>query len=112
MKIIQRILVFSVCAWLNISSSAQSMMPDPNGPGYVPPRGFIPNKDTAIQVSIAVLTPIYGRREILKQRPFQAILENEVWTVSGQLPPGKVGGVAEVRLSKRTGEVIRVGHGK
>lgn len=82
-----------------------------------PPAGYVPDQATAIRVAEAVLIPIYGEKKVISERPFTAILNGDVWTVSGNLPkaePGEIvmGGVASVRLSKRNGCILSVGHGK
>ena len=79
---------------------------------YMPPDGYVPDAATAIKIAVAVWEPIYGRKEIQGQKPFRATLRKGVWTVTGSLPPGYVGGVAEADISKRDGRVLRVIHGK
>ena len=81
-------------------------------PSFEPPEGFIPNEKTAIRVAEAVLSPIYGEEQILSERPFSARLRGGVWTVSGSLPEGADGGVAEIRIAKKTGCILSVIHGK
>jgi hypothetical protein len=78
--------------------------------GIKPQSGFIPNSTTAIEVAIAVLGPIYGADQINMQKPFTAVLRGDVWVVQGSMEHAT--GVAEVNLSKRTGTVLRVVHGK
>ncbi|HKF20159.1 MAG TPA: YbbC/YhhH family protein [Candidatus Angelobacter sp.] len=85
---------------------------NPTGPTFQPKNGFVPNAETAVKIAEAVLIPIYGEKQILSERPFKASREGEVWTVSGTLPPGYVGGVAVVKISKRTGEILSVVHFK
>ncbi|MES2393206.1 MAG: NTF2 fold immunity protein [Acidobacteriota bacterium] len=80
--------------------------------GPTPTNGFIPDEKTAIRVAEAVLSPIYGEDKIIGERPFHAQLENGIWTVSGSLPDGWVGGVAIIRIDQRTGKIISYIHGK
>jgi hypothetical protein len=77
-----------------------------------PINGFIPNERTAISVAKAILSPIYGEKQIISERPFHATLKDGTWTVSGSLPPGREGGVAIIRIDQRTGKVISYIHGK
>ena len=64
---------------------------------YVPPNGAVPDGETAVAIAEAILIPIYGRDQILSERPFRAILKNEIWAVEGSLPRGfLLGGVAVV----------------
>ena len=79
---------------------------------YVPARGFVPDADTAVVIAEAVLSPLYGRTQIRQERPFHARLVKGVWIVSGSLPPGRLGGVAVVRMAKRDGRILFVTHGK
>jgi hypothetical protein len=77
-----------------------------------PQNGFVPDKETAIAIAVAVWTPIYGKKKILKEKPFQAVLTNGVWIVRGSLPEGYKGGVAIAEISKDTGCILRVIHEK
>lgn len=77
-----------------------------------PKNGFIPDERTAISVAEAILSPIYGEKQIISERPFHATLNDGIWTVSGSLPQGWNGGVATIRIDKKTGTVISYIHGK
>ena len=81
-----------------------------------PAKGFVPDKETAITIAIAVWTPIYGKKQIEKQKPYRAKLIDGVWFVQGTLNHSKkeikVGGVAMAEISKTDGRIIRVSHGK
>jgi hypothetical protein len=56
--------------------------------------------------------PIYGRDEIEKEKPYKTVLRDGIWYVSGSLPAGYVGGVAEAEIAKDDGRILRVSHGK
>ena len=84
----------------------------PDESTYMPPAGYVPDAATAIKIAIAVWEPIYGRKQIRRQRPIVATLRGGVWLVRGSLPRGAVGGVAEADISKRDGRVSRIIHGK
>ena len=47
--------------------------------------GFIVAADarTAVKIAVAVWAPIYGEKEIAKEKPYHATLTNGVWTVEG-----------------------------
>jgi len=79
---------------------------------FKPKHGFIPDEKTAIRVAEAVLMPIYGEEQVVSQRPFTAKLKKDAWIVTGHLPEGLFGGVAEIKISKKTGEILSVTHGK
>lgn len=78
--------------------------------GVQPKEGFVPDETTAILIAVAVLGPIYGHDEIEEQKPFTAELRSGVWVVQGSMENRT--GVAEVNISKRTGTILRVVHGK
>ncbi len=80
---------------------------------YVPPNGYVPDAKTAMQIAVAVWSPIYGTKKIQGEKPFKAKLVNGVWIVEGSLPPKyTVGGVAVAEISKRDGRILRVSHGR
>jgi hypothetical protein len=81
-------------------------------PGYVPPAGFVPRAEVAIRIAEAVLIPIYGEQNIRGQMPLTAVLEGDVWIVTGTLPPDTAGGVARIEIRKRDGQIIHLSHGR
>jgi NTF2 fold immunity protein len=87
--------------------AAQSMV------SYVPPKGYVPDADTAVKVAEAVLTPVYGKALIESEKPFRAELKDDVWTVSGTMHCENCdGGVAVVKISKTDGHIVSMIHGK
>ena len=87
-------------------------------PSYQPKAGFVPNAETAVRIAEAVLIPVYGEKLILSERPFHATLEGDVWTVDGTLHCGAEketdcrGGTAEVKISKSSGQILHMIHGR
>ena len=79
---------------------------------FKPKDGFVPTEETATRIAEAVWLPIYGKETIEQEKPFQAKLSNGVWTVTGTLPEGHLGGVALAEISKENGAILRVIHGK
>jgi len=89
----------------------------PSPPSYKPVGGYVPDAKTAVQIAVAVWSPIYGERKIQGEKPFHASLKRGVWTVIGSMPPSRPGvkmhgGVALARISKADGRVLQVIHGK
>jgi hypothetical protein len=91
------------------------------GQGYKPESGYVPDSKTAVKIAEAVLTPVYGEKQIESERPFTATLKNGAWIVTGTLrcPDGKGGtttscdgGVAEVQISKIDARILHMSHGK
>lgn len=87
-------------------------MPAMKKHSYIPERGFIPDEITALIVAEAILLPIYGENKINSEKPFKAELKGGVWYIRGTLPENLKGGTAMVEISKETGEILRVSHGK
>jgi NTF2 fold immunity protein of polymorphic toxin system component len=79
---------------------------------YKPKNGYVPDEQTAIGIAVAVWNPIYGKAQIENEKPFKATLKNGVWTVTGSLPEGFVGGTALAEISQDSGCILRVIHYK
>lgn len=79
---------------------------------YKPEQGYVPNEETAITIAVAVWTPIYGGKQIESEKPYKAILKDGIWYVTGSLPEGSLGGVAEAEIAKDDGRILRISHGK
>jgi hypothetical protein len=79
---------------------------------YKPKEGVIPDKETAEKVAEAILSPIYGAKAIDAQKPFDTVLSKGVWRVTGYLSPELLGGVFEIEISKRNGQILHISHGK
>jgi hypothetical protein len=74
--------------------------------------GFVKNEQAAIALALNAWTPIYGKKNIDREKPYVAELKQGVWYVHGSLPDGWVGGVAEAWISQKDGKIIRIIHGK
>lgn len=75
-------------------------------------QGYVPNEETAITIAVAIWIPIYGKEEIESEKPYKAVLKDEIWYVTGSLPEGWLGGVAEAEIAKDDGRVLRISHGE
>ena len=84
--------------------------------GFVPKSGFVPDAATALKIAEAVLIPVYGEAVVHSERPFKAVLKGGAWIITGSVPcdgpPGAVcpGGAAEVRISKKTAQILFMTH--
>jgi hypothetical protein len=96
------------------SQTTPQAAPTPYSPDRFQSReeGYVPDATTAIKIAEAVWIPIYGKRRLSDEKPFKARLVNGVWIVGGTLPKGARGGTAYAEISKETGCIINVGHGK
>jgi hypothetical protein len=86
---------------------------------FVPEAGFVTDKATAISIAEAVLFPIYGKKEIEGQKPYNVELVGNVWTITGTLSCCSsatdcicLGGVFLIQISKQDGKILRVTHSR
>lgn len=79
---------------------------------FKPKDGYVPTKEVAIKIAVAVWEPIYGAEHIAAEKPYLARLTNGVWIAGASLPKGVLGGVAEAEISKNDGSILRVSHGQ
>ena len=49
---------------------------------FKPKDGFVPTKEVAIKIAVAVWEPIYGAEHIAAEKPYQARLTNGVWRLN------------------------------
>lgn len=75
-------------------------------------RDAVPDKDSAIGLAVVVWQSIYGKEQIEKQKPYQAIRVDDCWYVTGSLPRGWIGGTAEAVIRVHDGSFLNVSHGK
>jgi hypothetical protein len=73
---------------------------------------LIKTKETAIAIAEPILFSIYGRKDIIKERPYECYLIDGYWYISGTLPKGWLGGVFEIIINSKDGGVIKLIHGK
>jgi hypothetical protein len=99
----------SALAVLALATSAGTAQEPPRR-SYVPPKGFVPDSATAVRIAVAVWIPIYGEQQIMSEQPFIAKLDKGVWTVTGTLPEGYLGGTAIAHISKQDGRILFVFH--
>ena len=70
--------------------------------------GVVSDKETAIRITEAILSPIYGKKAIRGQRPYQVTLKDGKWTVDGTVPPGFVGGRFHIVILQRDARVLEI----
>jgi hypothetical protein len=58
----------------------------PQEPRFRPEAGFVPDAATALKIAEAVLIPVYGEALTRSERPFKAVLEGDVWIITGTVP--------------------------
>ena len=78
--------------------------------GYKARNGYVPDSKTAVKIAEAVLIPVYGENQIESERPFEATLKDNIWTVivrsiarvKGRLAQGVMEGSAKFRFRGTT----------
>jgi len=73
---------------------------------------LIKEKEIAIAVVEPVLFKIYGKKNIISERPYECYLIDGYWYICGTLPKNWNGGVFEIIISSKNGEVIKLIHSK
>jgi hypothetical protein len=72
----------------------------------------ITDKETAITISETILFKIYGKNNIISQRPYEINKFDEYWVLNGTLPQNMKGGTFLIILNSTNGEIIKLTHGK
>ena len=78
-------------------------------------RGIVIIRNTRDLVNIAepILFSIYGRKNIVGERPYYAKLIGDYWEMSGSLPSGySLGGTFFIVINRKTCEIVNLFHGK
>jgi hypothetical protein len=85
-----------------------------NEPGYYKPqKGFVPNEATAIKIAEAVLAATYGQERVNQEKPLEAHLGMDIWTVLGTVncpldrKPYECGQLS-IGIRQDNGEIISV----
>ena len=81
----------------------------PELPFYKP---LLPTRVVAIAVAEPLLFSIYGKENIIRQRPYEAYLINGFWYLAGTLPQDMDGGTFELVVEAKNGRVVELTHGK
>lgn len=95
-------------------SAREFLLRSQENQGILLPRvaPLIKDKQTAINIAEAILFSVYGKANILKQRPYQVYQIEQYWVLSGTLAEGKHGGVFEIALDGKDARVVGLTHGK
>ena len=67
---------------------------------------------TAIKIAEPILFSIYGRDNIIKQRPYEIYLIDSFWVVLGTLSKEYSGGTFLIIIDSRDCKIVRITHGK
>ncbi|MGK0236185.1 MAG: hypothetical protein ACI9EK_002733 [Psychroserpens sp.] len=72
----------------------------------------IADKETAITIAETILFKIYGKNNIISQRPYEINKFDEYWVLNGTLPKNMKGGTFLIILNSTNGQIIKLTHGK
>ena len=73
---------------------------------------LIKDSATAIAIAEPILFNVFGRSEILNERPYEVYLIDGYWYLSGTIPKESKGGGFEIIFSAKDGQIIRLTHYK
>lgn len=73
---------------------------------------IITDEKTAISIAEPLLFSVYGKENIVKQMPYKIGKVQNYWVISGSLPKPQIGGVFEIIIDSKNGQVIRLTHGE
>ena len=67
---------------------------------------------TAVHVAESILFGIYGKNNIIKQRPYEIYFLDNYWVIIGTLPKGHLGGTFLIIINSLDNKIIKLTHGK
>jgi hypothetical protein len=75
-------------------------------------KGVVDSPEVARTIALAILESKYGKENIRGQQPFSVRKAGKDWHVTGTLPDGYRGGVAEIKIQASDCRVTLIRHGK
>lgn len=76
------------------------------------PDKVIPDSQTAVNVAENFIFNIYGKENIIQQRPFNLNLIDDYYIIEGTLPKNTLGGTFLIIINSKDGKIIKLTHGK
>ena len=67
---------------------------------------------TAISIAEPIIFSIYGKDNIIEQRPYETYLIDKYWIISGTLPTDYKGGTFLIIIDSRDSRIVKITHGK
>jgi len=77
-----------------------------------PENLILKDSEQAIKFAENILFDIYGKKEIIKQKPYDIHKIDNYWILSGTLPQGWKGGTFLIIINAIDCRVLRITHGK
>ena len=75
-------------------------------------NNILPDEITAIKVVEPILFRIYGKENILKQRPYEIIKQNDYYIINGTMKKPAPGGVFVIIINSKNAKIIELIHGE
>lgn len=72
-------------------------------------KKLVPDEETAFNIAIAVLSNIYGKKQLESESPFNVYLRDSIWVVYGTQKHQK-GGFSYIEINSREGRVLKISH--
>jgi hypothetical protein len=73
---------------------------------------LLKDKETAIMIAETILFKIYGKENIVGERPYEVYNIDNYWVIIGTLPKGYDGGTFFIAIDSHDCKIIRITHGK
>lgn len=73
---------------------------------------LIKTPSTAIAIAEPLLFDVFGKEQILSEKPYEVYLIDGYWYLAGTIPKGWKGGGFEIILSAKDAKIIRLTHYK
>lgn len=79
---------------------------------YIQAKDIISSPEMAYAIADCILSNIYGRSSMDKEKPYHiTLLDDRYWVVEGSLKTPK-GGTAYIMIQKGNGQILEISHGK
>ncbi len=75
-------------------------------------NSIIKDSLTVICVAEPILFSMFGKENIVNQRPYEIYFINKYWIINGTLPKNQLGGTFLVIIDAKDSKIIRITHGK
>ena len=73
---------------------------------------LINDKQTLIEITEPILFKVYGKENIINERPYEIYLFGDYWIMNGTMPRNMKGGTFTIAINRKTCKVIGITHGK
>ena len=103
-------LMIGSCSTKKVSLTAKQPNSQSTDSLQIKNEPLIKDEQTAVALAEPILFRRFGRKHILRQKPYRVKQTNNYWVVKGYLPEGYDGGVFEITLDGKDGKIIKIIH--